>query len=87
MVGMRYNLDRSKCFYVTLLDLAEPTKPHREISNIHVLSTRHEQKREEQTNKKIGFHVKQVQTEHQSSIDFLSFYHSCLSVASFHCDF
>ena len=30
MVGMHYSLDRSRCFYVTLLDLAGPKEPHRE---------------------------------------------------------
>ena len=42
MVGKHYNLDRSRCFYATLLDLAEPKEPHREISQL--LNTGHEQK-------------------------------------------
>ena len=48
-VGMHYNLDRSRCFYVTLLDLAEPKEPHREIGEL--LNTGHEQKRVEQKKK------------------------------------
>ena len=49
-VGMHYNLDRSRCFYVTLLDLAEPKEPHREIGEL--LNTGHEQKRVEQKKSK-----------------------------------
>ena len=56
MVGMRYNLDRSRCFYVTLLDLVEPKKTHREVGEI--LSTGHEQKKEEQTNKQTNKQTK-----------------------------
>ena len=43
MVGMHYNLDRSRCFYVTLLDLAGPKKSHREIGEL--LNTGNEQKK------------------------------------------
>lgn len=47
MAGMRYNLDRSRCFYVTLLDLVEPKQPHWEISELLNTFSGHEQKRAE----------------------------------------
>lgn len=43
MVGKHYNLDRSRYFYVTLLDLEEPEESHREISELILRG--HEQKR------------------------------------------
>ena len=42
MEGMHYNLDRSRCFYVTLLDLEEPEESHKEISEL--INTGHKQK-------------------------------------------
>ena len=48
MVGMHYNLDRSRCFYVTLSDLAEPKEPHEEIGGLQ--STDHEQTRRDTKN-------------------------------------